>query len=605
MADEGRVMAHLELRVEGDQQRVVPLTGDLLVGRDPDCDLQIDHSRISRRHARFARAGDSWRVEDLGSKNGVVVDGDRVERATLDEGSVVVIGPVELRFRASSIEHRHEHRLDVTALDQTLAERPSGREVRRRLELLLQLATVLDDLEATGELIERLGAMICQLHGASRCLLEVGGERFTHGQGHAAEETAFSRTVLQGVREHAEAVLINDLFSGADLAEAHSARMLGIRSAMAAPIPLPDEPHGLLYVDRRASSSSPYGKDDLLLLACVARLAGTAIASSRRASRHAALARRGDDGAAASLIGDSDPIRELRETITQRVGPVKAPVLLTGETGTGKGLVAEILHRASPRTDGPFVGVNCAAIPRELVESELFGHEKGSFTGADRRKLGLVEVASGGTLFLDEVGELDPAVQAKLLTALQDQRLTRVGGTSPVPFDVRVLAATNRDLEAEVEEGRFRRDLYYRLNVVKLRIPPLRERTGDVALLAGHFLTHACREMDKPCTGFAADALTAMARYSWPGNVRELANCVERALIFADAGGSLEALHLPEEVRDLASEAVVVLDPVEEVERQLVARALQDAGGNKRAAARALGWYPQKLYSRLQRYGLE
>ncbi len=298
------------------------------------------------------------------------------------------------------------------------------------------------------------------------------------------------------------------------------------------------------------------------------------------------------------------PTTSDRETITTRVGPVKAAVLLTGETGTGKGLVAEILHRASPRADGPFVGVNCAAIPRELVESELFGHEKGSFTGADRRKLGLVEVASGGTLFLDEVGELEPALQAKLLTALQDQRLTRVGGTSPVPFDVRVVAATNRDLEAEVEAGRFRRDLYYRLNVVKLAIPPLRERSGDVALLASHFLTRACRDMDKPCSGFDAGALAAMARYGWPDNVRELANCVERALIFADVGDAIEALHLPEEVRDLAGDEGESLDPVSEMERAMVAKALQEARGNKRAAARALGWYPQKLYSRLERYGL-
>lgn len=599
-------MAHLEVLVDGRSRRVVPLTGETVVGRDPDCDLTIDHNRISRRHARFVCEGERWHAEDLGSKNGIAVDGNRADRHELVEGAVVSIGPVDLRFRAASVTQRHELRVDVTHLERTLAERAPAHGSRRRLALLLELASVLDTLDATAELTDHLGEMVCRLLGASRCLLEVGGERFVHAsakQSPGDAVQAFSRSILDDVREGGEATLINDLWSEAEFQELHSAAMLGIRSAMATSVPLPGEPDGLLYVDRRATSARAYEENDLLLLACVARLAGAAIASSRRASRGAELAR-GGHTSASRLIGDSDAMQRIRETVTERVGPVKATVLLTGETGTGKGLVAAAIHRASPRSMGPLVVVNCAAIPRELVESELFGHEKGAFTGADQRKLGLVEVASGGTLFLDEVGELDPTIQAKLLTALQDQRLTRVGGTSPLSFDVRVVAATNRDLKAEVTAGRFRQDLYFRLNVVPLEIPPLYRRTEDIPLLARHFLSRACREMDKTCQGFAADAMGAMCRYRWPGNVRELANCVERALIFADVDGSIEALHLPEEVRDLALGGSEPLDPVSEMERKMVAQALQDAGGNKRKAARALGWYPQKLYSRIERYGL-
>jgi len=596
-------MAHLEVLVDGQSRRIVPLAGEVVVGRDPDCDLSIDHNRISRRHARFVEDGDQWLVEDLGSKNGVQLNDRRIADQELTEGDVVTIGPIQLRFRAGPPAQQLERRMDVSALDRTVADRPAVRDAQRRLELLLQLAGAMDTLDSTAVLTERLGEMVCRLLDGTRCLLEVGGERFTHAPEATRPGREFSRSVLDDARERGEAVLVNDLWSETALEQLQSAAMLGIRSAMAAPVPLPGEPPGLLYVDRRTTAAPPYDDDDLLLLACVARLAGAAIAGSRRASRGAELIR-GDRGPASQLIGDSAAMQDIRETVARRVGPVKATVLLTGETGTGKGLVAEAIHQASPRAEGPLVVVNCAAIPRELVESELFGHEPGAFTGADRRKLGLVEVASGGTLFLDEVGELDPSVQAKLLTALQDQRLTRVGGTSPVSFDVRVVAATNRDLKAEVEAGRFRQDLYFRLNVVPLEIPPLHRRVDDIPLLARHFLARACREMDKPCQGFAADALAAMERYRWPGNVRELANCVERALIFADLDGSIEAMHLPEEVRDLAHGGDEPLDPVSEMERKMVAQALQDAGGNKRKAARALGWYPQKLYSRIERYGL-
>src|SRR5690606_24462585 len=283
------------------------------------------------------------------------------------------------------------------------------------------------------------------------------------------------------------------------------------------------------------------------------------------------------------LVGSSPAFRAVMDTIRQ-AAPSNATILLLGESGTGKELVARAIHELSPRHAAPFVPIDCASIPESLLESELFGHEAGAFTGATRRKEGRFERADGGTLFLDEVGEMSPAVQVKLLRAIQEGEFVRVGGTQPVKVDVRIVAATNRDLQQEVREGRFREDLYYRLHVVQVKLPPLRERHGDVPLLAAHFLRRFAEENRREIEGFSPEAMRALEAYSWPGNVRELENAIERAVVLA-RGSRIELEDLPETVREAVrqegatpSDRAIVIPfgtPMEEIERRVIEETLR------------------------------
>lgn len=314
------------------------------------------------------------------------------------------------------------------------------------------------------------------------------------------------------------------------------------------------------------------------------------------------------------IIGRSPALREVLARAA-KVAPTEATVLLTGESGTGKELVARAIHHASQRADGPFVAINCAALPDTLMESELFGHERGAFTGADRQKPGRFELASGGTLFLDEVGELSPAVQAKLLRVLQEREFQRVGGTATLRADLRLIAATNRDLGKDVESGRFRDDLYYRLNVFAIHLPALRERGDDVLLLASQFVSTIGARTAKGDVGLSRDAREALLRYDWPGNIRELQNAVERALIVSE-GGLLTAAQLgigrarlPAGANSIVGMATAAgaapARPLADLERQAVVDALREAKGNKSRAAARLGLTRSQLYTRMKRHDLE
>ena len=311
-----------------------------------------------------------------------------------------------------------------------------------------------------------------------------------------------------------------------------------------------------------------------------------------------------------NIITQDLGMQRLLDTARQ-VAPTDCNILVTGESGTGKELMARYVHMHSARSGQAFVAVNCGALQEELLANELFGHEKGAFTGADRQKRGLIEMADGGTLFLDEIAEMTPAMQVKLLRVLQERELLRVGGTEPVKVDVRFLAATNRDLQENVASGRFRADLFFRLNVVNLVLPPLRDRRDDVPLLAFYFLKKFALAMGKPVDDIAPDALALLARYDYPGNVRELANLVERGVALA-RGGLLEAGHLPESLRSLTvrvastpPSAPAELSSLEANEAAHIARVLEYTGGNRNQAADILGIDRVSLWRRIKRYGLE
>jgi two-component system response regulator AtoC len=310
------------------------------------------------------------------------------------------------------------------------------------------------------------------------------------------------------------------------------------------------------------------------------------------------------------VVGTSAAMREVME-LAMRVAPFPSTVLLTGESGSGKEAVARAVHRASPRRDRGFVAVNCGAIPENLLESELFGHEKGAFTGADRAREGVFEEADGGTLFLDEIGELSVQLQVKLLRVLQERVIRRVGGSGERPVDVRVLAATARDLVEQVKAGKFRDDLYYRINVVQIHIPPLRTRPEDVPLLAEHFLRRHAERLKVATPGLPRALLPVLAAYSWPGNVRELENVLERALILS--GGEIGVEHLPPHVRtgkqlfDIRDDEgdLSVKRRLPALEKTLIARALERCNGNRTRAAELLDLSVRALSYKIHDYGLE
>ena len=308
---------------------------------------------------------------------------------------------------------------------------------------------------------------------------------------------------------------------------------------------------------------------------------------------------------ARTIIGQSPIMRDTLELIDQ-VAPSSATVLVTGESGTGKELAARAIHSGSRRASKPFVAINCAAIPDSILESELFGYEKGAFTGAVQRREGRFERAHTGTLFLDEIGEMAPHVQVKLLRVLQEGEIERLGGTEPISVDCRIVAATNRDLAEEVREGRFREDLYYRLNVITVELPPLRERPEDVPLLAHHFLGKYAQKNGKEILGITAEAMGLLSRYQWQGNVRELENVIERAVVLA-RGDQITEAELPHGVKSGQSStrtlSIPLGTPLEEVERRLITETLRITKGDKRLAAQMLGIATRTIYRKLDSWG--
>ncbi len=308
----------------------------------------------------------------------------------------------------------------------------------------------------------------------------------------------------------------------------------------------------------------------------------------------------------ANIIGNSEPMQKVF-TFMEKVIPNKSNILITGESGTGKGLVAQAIHESGPRKGKPFISINCGAIPENLLESELFGHKKGAFTSANEDKKGLITMASSGTLFLDEIGELPQALQVKLLHVIQTKELTPVGDTRVIPVDVRIIAATNADLMQRVKEGRFREDLYYRLNVIEIRMPSLRERRDDIPVLIKHYLAISAKEAGKNIKDIDYEAMQALLAYDWPGNVRELRNTIERATVLAD-GGIITIHDLQDKFRTLDIEGVStssLRNALDEFEREYIRRSMAESKGNKEAAASRLGIDLATLYRKLKKLSIE
>ncbi len=587
------------LVLEGDSALVHPLPegGEVIVGRAPDVDLRLHDPAASRRHAQLLVAAGEVRVKDLGSRHGLRVNGEPfVGSRPLVSGDALAIGQATLVYHRSARPTPGRALLGLGALRQRLEE-----EVERALRYQREVSLLsldlgggpLDYARVAGALGEKLRLLdsVAQAGGEMLVLLpEIGGEALLA----TAERLAAALRPLGGEPRLGGATCPDD---GCDV--------------------------------------------DTLLCGASAAMKLSRGGALRTVAETASTLRVG-----AHEVAFADPAMHRLYELLRKLAQSELPVLLCGETGSGKELAAAAIHHQSRRAERPLVSLNCAALPEALAESELFGHAKGAFTGATRDKVGYFEGAHGGTLFLDEVGELSPAVQAKLLRVLETGRVARVGDVREWPVDVRLVAATNRDLPKEVAAGRFRDDLLYRLSAARVMLPPLRDRTRDVPVLARIFLGHACARAGRPPMALAGPAVARLCAYRWPGNVRELRNALDYAVAVADAGEqSLEAWHLPEEIgqmprpaRDdgeaaLAAAAAAeakegnaattaekagaapekrgvapplrpIQEEIRELERARMAQALVAAGGVQTKAAELIGMPLRTFVTKVRQYGL-
>jgi Nif-specific regulatory protein len=409
-----------------------------------------------------------------------------------------------------------------------------------------------------------------------------------------------SRTLIDQVQREKTAVLVSELSEDERFKKAESLAQSQVQSIMCLPLLVGDRLTGILYLDS-LNQQVRFEKDDLELLTAIASIAAPALENARYLGGLEAENRRilEDVGIEHNMIGESPPMRDVYQFIT-KAAPADSTVLIYGESGTGKELAARAIHRNSLRAQKPFVKIDCTTLTENLLESELFGHEKGAFTGAIAQKKGKLEIADRGTVFLDELGELPLPLQSKLLRVLQDREFERVGGTRTIPVDVRMIAATNRDLGEEMNQGRFRQDLYYRLNVISVTLPPLRERREDIPLLANYFATKFSKKVKRRVRGISAKAIHHLRSYDWPGNVRELENTIERAIVL----GSTESI-LPEDLAENVLETQAAShDPdrttfheaLAEKKKQLIFDAMTRARGSYTEAAKRLGLHPNYLH---------
>jgi Nif-specific regulatory protein len=473
-------------------------------------------------------------------------------------------------------------------------------------------------LEAAGQFVFDLLPRATHVGIALR---ESGGRfptMYARNRAGVSVENAVSRTLLRRVVEERAALLLTN--ASTELASARSIVQAGLRSTLCIPLWTGDEVRGVLQVDNREAVGT-FAAADLEVLTVAAQqlslsadnarlLARLRHAEQRLEGENRFLKQREADATFAGIVGRSPGVEAVLRAV-EKVRDTRVPVLIQGETGTGKELVARALHYTSTRRERLFVAQNCSALPEGLLESELFGHVKGAFTGADRDKKGLFELADGGTMFLDEVGEAPPAIQAKLLRVLQEGEIWPVGAPRPRSVDVRTVSATHRDLERMVRDGAFRQDLFYRLHVFPVRMPALRERREDVPLLARHFLERYAREFGRQISGFVPDALDRLAAYDWPGNVRELQNEIQRALINRTEGDLVLLEDLSPRVlgRSGLSESGDLprgnlKDMMDTVERLLLTRALREHAQNKTRTAEALGITREGLHKKLARFGM-
>ena len=606
----------------------IPLSEDeLTIGRDASNGIAVTDPSVSRKHCLVSRHEGRFRVRDLDSRNGTQVNGSGVEEQWLEHGDQISAGDssflflleeeevepapsrVEFEDAQSTSETTIIHPRDVVYLqpERLLRELPATSRVARNLNALLKISRIvhairdLDDLQ--GQLLDLIFEVVPAGRGAI-LLADQESQQFNSTfarmrQSGRAQLVKVSRTVARQVLEQGISILGSDVPSCGDLKEIESLAASQVRSLLCVPLTVFQRVIGCIYLDSD-SLGTRLQEEHLQLVTAIAGISAVALENARRLQWLEQENERltVEISQERSLVGEGARMKEVYQFL-KRAAPAESTVLIEGESGTGKELAARALHRNSPRANKPFVAINCAAIPETLLEDDLFGHERGAFTGAGSQKKGRLEVADGGVVFLDEIGELAPALQVKLLRVLQEREFERVGGTHPIKVDIRLIAATNCNLEQALRNGKFRQDLYYRLAVLKITMPALRDRREDIPMLARHFVQkHAkhCKVKPRP---ISREALSRIQNYDWPGNVRELENAIERALVL----GSSDMI-LPEDLPESLLERNPLPEmteakyhaAVKELKKQLILDAVEQTQGSYADAARLLGVHPNYLH---------
>ncbi len=611
------------------KDQLIPLPdGEATVGRDPANVVAVVDPSVSRKHCLLRREEDGrYQIRDLDSRNGTIVNGISVKEQWLRHGDEIATGDsvflflvededraiassqVEFDDRRPPSETRVIYPREAVYLqpDRLLKELPASSQVARNLSALLKISRVVHAIRDLEELQAQLLDLIFEVVPAGRgaiLLSEGAGQEFNCLYARTREPgqpqlIRVSRTIAQKVMKDNVALLGVDVPSSENLREVQSLVASDVRSLLCVPLSVFQRMIGCIYLDS-TNVANRFSEEHLQLMAGVAGVSAVALDNARRLqwleqeNQRLMSEIRHDE----SLVGEGTKMKEVFQFLA-RVAPTDSTVLVEGESGTGKELVAKALHRKSPRASKPFMAINCAAIPDTLLETELFGHERGAFTGAAAQKKGRLEAADGGVVFLDEIGELAPALQVKLLRVLQEREFERVGGTQSIKINVRVIAATNRDLQDAVRKGEFRQDLYYRLAVVRLTMPALRDRRDDIPMLTRHFVQKyamRCRVKAKPVS---REAMAALVSYEWPGNVRELENAVERALVMGSSDSVLLE-DLPETFVEQSPPENVAEGKyhahVKELKKRLILDAVEQTSGNYVEAAGILGVHPNYLH---------
>ncbi len=617
---------------------VFGLSGDdLAIGRDASNLLLIDDPSIAAHHCRIhRRTEEEFEIQDMSSGGATIVNGLPVTQRILVHGDEIGLGNCRFLFMQwdAGVQLGRASTAIGAGLEDARSCAEPGREDCRYRMTATSRETGAADSQARCSLktMLKIGAGIRLVRGAEEIaqrLLEGIFEALPaqHGgvllfDGHSQEPSFASyrdrergpttavrtyRAIVDRARRDVTGILATDVLPDRSSAAAGDPAEPQPRSVLAAPIITSARTLGVIYFDSRIPSA-PFHEDHLELASSVGAILGLALENARRlewletenSRLHEAIDREHD------LVGVSPRMREVYRFVS-KVAPTDSTVLIRGETGTGKELVARAIHRNSTRASMPFLAINCAALTETLLESELFGHEKGAFTGAFAQKRGKLELADRGTVFLDEVGEMPLACQARLLRVLQEREFERVGGTRRIPSDIRLIAATNRDLETALERGTFRKDLYYRLNVVSLTMPPLRDRREDIPLLASHFVDKHGKRARRRVTGISREALACLQAHDWPGNVRDLENAIEGAVVL----GSTELI-LPEDLPESVLETVPqgagpiggYYDTVRNEKMRVILAALDQAKGSFTEAAKLLGIHPNYLHRLVRNFNL-
>ncbi len=605
------------LILEGEKKRRFDLDApEILIGRSPRCEIRLESDKVSREHFRIVREGERSILVDLGSRNGTEVNGRKIARKPLEWGDRIRVGDIAFVF--ISEETPPEATVEAAAVPDAAGQATASIVLERAnlapedpktwtgsasgsadaLSALYEIGRRFPQAQDAAELSDALLRILLRSTPARRGAVFLGTPlvlaRALGPDGEIEPPAATDDPFVQEILRKNVPVLAHRTLAGRGF------------SALAAPLPGAGKPQGVLYLDALGGISA-LEADHLPFVAAAANLAGAAL--SQMAGRDT-LKRRSDVleealGHRLSIMGESEGITRLLAQI-RKAASIDSPVLILGESGSGKELVARAIHEQSRRRTAPLLAVNCASIPETLAESELFGHEKGAFTGADAMRKGKFEAAHGGTIFLDEIGDLPMSLQPKMLRVLEDHRLMRVGGTKEIGVDARLIAATHRDLEAMAGDDRFRRDLLFRLRVIELRIPPLRERADDVPILARHFLTMLAAETGRR-PSLASEALAQLKKYPWPGNVRELKNALERAVVLSTGSvlGIADFAFLGSGAAPGAPADPSAIKTMAEVEKEHVACVLAALAWNRSKAAAALGIDRKTLYAKIKDYGLD